>query len=333
VTHVLVLGAGSWGTALAAHLGRKGTRVTLWAYEPEVVAGIKADRKNPLFLSEVELPESITPVGTAGIAAVAPSVDVVLMVAPSKVFRSVLQHAAGVRPGTPIVSATKGLEPGSLDLMTEVIADALPTMRPAVLSGPSFAEEVGHGAPTAVVGAAEENEVALLVQETFASPTFRVYTSTDVVGVQLGGALKNVMAVAAGMLQGLDLGYNTRAAMITRGLAEITRLGEAMGADARTFAGLAGVGDLLLTTTGSLSRNRQLGEFVGKGGTLAQWKETHRTVAEGADTALTAVELGQRHGVELPLCQQVHDILYNGKDPRAALVDLMRRSQKMEVWK
>jgi glycerol-3-phosphate dehydrogenase (NAD(P)+) len=333
VTHVLVLGAGSWGTALAAHLGRKGTRVTLWAYEPEVVEGIRAKRRNPLFLSDVELPETITPIGTAGIAAVAGSVDSVLMVAPSKVFRSVLQHAAGVRPGTPIVSATKGLEPGSLDLMTEVIAEALPTMRPAVLSGPSFAEEVGQGAPTAVVGASEDNEVALLVQETYASPTFRVYASTDVVGVQLAGALKNVIAVAAGMLAGLGLGHNPRAALITRGLAEITRLGEAMGADPRTFAGLAGVGDLVLTTTGSLSRNRQLGEFVGQGGTLAKWKETHRTVAEGADTALTAVELGQRHGVELPLCQQVHDILYGGKDPRVALVDLMRRSQKMEVWK
>jgi glycerol-3-phosphate dehydrogenase (NAD(P)+) len=333
MTHVLVLGAGSWGTALAAHLGRKGTRVTLWAYEKEVVAGIRLRRRNPLFLTEIELPEMITAVETHELPGLLPSVDLALMVAPSKVFRSVLTHAEGVRPGTPIVSATKGLEPGSLDLMTEVIADVLPTSRPAVLSGPSFAEEVGQGAPTAVVGAAVSDDVARMVQETFASPTFRVYASTDVVGVQLGGALKNVIAVAAGMLQGLGLGHNTQAALITRGLAEITRLGEGMGADPRTFAGLAGVGDLVLTTTGSLSRNRQLGEFVGKGGTLAQWKETHRTVAEGADTALTAVELGRRHGVELPLCQQVHDILYEGKDPRVALVDLMRRSQKAEVWK
>ena len=330
MTHVLVLGGGSWGTALAAHLGRKGTRVTLWAYEPEVVAGINARHHNPLFLPEIELPASVTAVGAVGDLR---DVDAVLMVAPSKVFRSVLKHAEGVRPATPIISATKGLEPGTLALMTEVIADILPTCRPAALSGPSFAEEVAKGYPTAVVGAAEDEEVAKLVQELFASPTFRVYASTDVIGVQIGGALKNVIAVAAGMLEGMGLGHNTRAALITRGLAEITRLGEAMGADPRTFAGLAGVGDLILTTTGSLSRNRQLGEFVGKGGTLAQWKEAHRTVAEGADTALTAVELGRRHGVELPLCQQVHSILYEGKAPKVALMELMERAQKTEVWR
>lgn len=330
MTHVLVLGGGSWGTALSAHLGRKGTRVTLWAYEPEVVAGINTKRRNPLFLPEIEIPESVAAVGTVeGVE----EVDAVVMVAPSKVFRSVLKHAEGVRPATPIISATKGLEPVTLDLMTEVITDVLPSCRPAVLSGPSFAEEVGKGYPTAVVGAAESEEVARVVQEIFASASFRVYASTDVVGVQLGGALKNVIAVAAGMLEGLGLAYNTRAALITRGLAEITRLGEKMGADPRTFAGLAGVGDLILTTTGSLSRNRQLGEFVGKGGTLAQWKETHRTVAEGADTALTAVELGKRHGVELPVCEQVHQILYDGKDPKVALGELMRRSQKTEVWR
>ena len=330
MTHVLVLGAGSWGTALSAHLGRKGTRVTLWAYEAEVVAGINAKRRNPLFLSDIPLPDSVTAVGTLGALA---DVDAVLMVAPSKVFRSVLLHAQGVRPGTPIVSATKGLEPGSLDLMTEVISDVLPSCRPAALSGPSFAEEVAHGAPTAVVGAAEDDEVAKAVQEMFASPTFRVYASTDVVGVQLGGALKNVIAVAAGMLEGLGLGHNPRAALVTRGLAEITRLGEAMGADPRTFAGLAGVGDLVLTTTGSLSRNRQLGEFVGKGGTLADWKATHRTVAEGADTAATAVELGKRHGVELPVCAQVHAILFENKPPMKALGELMGRPQTTEVWR
>jgi len=330
MTHVLVLGAGSWGTALSAHLGRKGTNVTLWAYEPEVVAGINAKRRNPLFLSDIALPDSVTAVGKlSGLA----DVDAVLMVAPSKVFRSVLVHAQGVRPGTPVVSATKGLEPGSLDLMTEVIADVLPSCRPAALSGPSFAEEVAHGAPTAVVGAAEDEEVARAVQEMFASPTFRVYASTDVVGVQIGGALKNVIAVAAGMLEGLGLGHNTRAALITRGLAEITRLGEAMGADPRTFAGLAGVGDLVLTTTGSLSRNRQLGEFVGKGGSLADWKANHRTVAEGADTAATAVELGKRHGVELPVCAQVHAILFENKPPMKALGELMGRPQTTEVWR
>ena len=330
MTHVLILGGGSWGTALAAHLGRKGTRVTLWAYEPEVVAGINGSRRNPLFLPEIEIPGTVTAVTAVGAVG---DVDAVLMVAPSKVFRSVLKHAEGVRPATPIISATKGLEPGSLDLMTEVISDVLPACRPAALSGPSFAEEVGKGYPTAVVGAAEDAEVARMVQELFASPTFRVYASTDMVGVQVGGALKNVIAVAAGMLEGLGLGHNTRAALITRGLAEITRLGEAMGADPRTFAGLAGVGDLILTTTGSLSRNRQLGEFVGKGGTLVQWKETHRTVAEGADTALTAVELGKRHGVELPLCRQVHSILFEGKPPKVALAELMERAQKMEVWR
>jgi glycerol-3-phosphate dehydrogenase (NAD(P)+) len=329
MSHVLVLGAGSWGTALAAHLGRKEGKVTLWAFEPEVVAGINTKHRNPLFLPEIPIPASVTAVGKVERPE---QFDAVLMVAPSKVFRSVLKHAEGVLPGTPIISATKGLEPGTLKLMTEVIAEVLPTAHPAVLSGPSFAEEVGHGAPTAVVGAAERKETATRVQELFASPTLRVYASTDVVGVQLGGALKNVIAVAAGMLEGLGLGHNPRAALITRGLAEITRLGEKMGADPRTFAGLAGVGDLVLTTTGSLSRNRQLGEFVGKGGTLDQWKATHRTVAEGADTALTAVELGKRHGVELPLCEQVHAILYQGKPPMKALSELMERAPKAEVW-
>jgi len=231
------------------------------------------------------------------------------------------------------VSATKGIENDTLALMSEVYADRLPEARFAALSGPSFALEVCQGQPTAVVAAAHDEASALQAQQLFATPTFRVYSGRDVVGVELAGALKNVIAIAAGILEGLGLGHNPRAALITRGLAEITRLGVAMGADPLTFAGLAGMGDLVLTTTGSLSRNRALGVALAEGQTFEAYRAAHRSVAEGANTSRAGVALGARMGVELPIIQKVADVLFNGKPARDAVPELMGRELKAEQWR
>jgi glycerol-3-phosphate dehydrogenase (NAD(P)+) len=246
------------------------------------------------------------------------------------VIRSV---ADALEPGTLIVSATKGIEEESLALMSQVVADEAPAARFAVLSGPSFAKEVAEGQPTAVVAASREQAAAGEVQELFATPAFRVYTNTDVIGVELGGALKNVIAVAAGILEGLGLGNNPRAALLTRGLAEITRVGVALGADAATFAGLAGMGDLILTATGGLSRNRALGIAVAQGETLASWRARNRTVAEGANTSRAAAALATRVGVEMPIADQVRAVLFDGKSAQDSLRDLMDREPKAEQWR
>jgi glycerol-3-phosphate dehydrogenase (NAD(P)+) len=325
-----VIGAGNWGTALADLLARRGHDVRLWAYEPEVVAAVNGRHENPLYLAGKPLHAGIRATGDAP-AAVA-GAELVVLAPPSHVFRRVVTGIApSVAPGAIVVIATKGFEPESLSLLSEVAGELLPTGRVAVLSGPSFAEEVYTRQPTAVVAASADPATAVAVQEALSTAEFRVYANADVVGVQLGGALKNVIAIAAGMLDGLGLGHNTRAALITRGLAEIARLGRAMGADPLTFAGLAGLGDLLLTTTGQLSRNRSLGVEIARGATLEQWRSAHRTVAEGAETARAAVALAARHGVELPICEQVHKILYEGRSPRAAVAELMERAPKAEV--
>ena len=232
-----------------------------------------------------------------------------------------------------VVSVSKGLEPRTLATLTEVLEETLPTCSAAALSGPSFAQEVYQHQPTAVVAASRDPHAAEIVQQAFSTNYFRVYTSRDVVGVQLGGALKNVIAIASGMLEGMGLGSNPRAALITRGLAEIARLGEALGADSTTFAGLAGMGDLVLTATGQLSRNRSLGAELGRGRTLAEILSGRRTVAEGVTTAQAAVELGRRAGVELPIATEVARILFEGKPPRQAIQDLMERELKAEQWR
>jgi len=241
--------------------------------------------------------------------------------------------ANAVAPGTLVVSATKGIETETLALMSTVFAECLPRARFAALSGPSFALEVCQGQPTAVVAAAVDLESARDAQRIFATSTFRVYSGQDVVGVELAGALKNVIAIAAGILEGLGLGHNPRAALITRGLAEITRLGIAMGADPLTFAGLAGMGDLVLTTTGSLSRNRALGVALAGGETLEQYRASHRSVAEGANTSRAGVALGRRMGVELPIVEKVSEVLFSGKPPREAVTELMGRELKSEQWR
>lgn len=329
---VAVLGAGSWGTTLADLLARRGHEVRLWAHEAEVVSAVNQRHENPVFLPGCPLDRGVA--ATADAEGAARGADVVLTVAPSHVLRRVVQLARpGIGPDALVVSATKGIEPGSLKLMSAVLEELLPDHPVTALSGPSFALEVFQGQPTAVVAAAREERTAKAVQAVFATPKFRVYSNSDVVGVELAGSLKNVIAIAAGILEGLGLGNNPRAALITRGLAEITRLGLAMGADPLTFAGLAGMGDLILTTTGALSRNRALGMALAEGTTLEQYTAAHRTVAEGVNTAQAGMALAQKLGTELPICGQVAAILFEGKPPRQAVVELMERTLKSEQWR
>ena len=329
---VAVLGAGSWGTTLANLLAEKGETVRLWAYESEVVEAINREHENPVFLPGVRLARGLRAFADAAEAVA--GAPVVVSVAPSHAVRGVIGRVSGaVAPGTLVVSATKGIESDTLALMSAVIAECLPQARFAVLSGPSFALEVCQGQPTAVVAAARDETTAHAAQHLFATTSFRVYSGHDVTGVELAGALKNVIAIATGILEGLGLGHNPRAALITRGLAEITRLGEAMGADPPTFAGLAGMGDLVLTATGSLSRNRALGVALAQGETLEQYRMAHRSVAEGANTARAGAALGARLGVELPIIEKVCEVLFTGKSARDAVPELMERELKSEHWR
>jgi glycerol-3-phosphate dehydrogenase (NAD(P)+) len=330
---IAVLGGGSWGTALADLLTRRGHRVQLWAREPEVVASVNEQCRNDLFLSGVALHSSLAAVSE--VAHAVDGADLIVSAAPSHAVRNVMRQARdGVRRDAVIVSVSKGLEPDTLARMSEVLAAELHSGQPiAVMSGPSFAKEVAGGEPTALVVASRSPGAADIVQEAFNSSTFRVYTHGDVIGAELGGALKNVIAIAAGILEGLGLGYNPRAALITRGLAEMARLGVAMGADPLTFAGLAGIGDLVLTATGPLSRNRSLGTEVGRGRRLEEILGERRTVAEGVGTARAAVTLGRRHGVELPIAEQVSAILFEGKSASQAIQELMERVPKPEQWR
>ena len=328
---VAVLGAGGWGTTLADLLARKGLDVRLWAYEDTVVESIARDHENPLFLPGCRLAPSLT--ASSDLGAVVAGAEFIVSVAPSHVVRGVLQRAAGaVGADAVVVSATKGIETDTLLLMSEVAEETLPRRRFVALSGPSFAREVWQGQPTAVVAASIDRGAAEAVQQLFSTGYFRVYSNRDVIGTELAGALKNVIAIAAGMLEGLGLGHNPRAALITRGLAEMTRLGVALGADAGTFAGLAGMGDLILTTCGNLSRNRALGVALAQGATFETYRREHRTVAEGANTAQAAVRLAGRHGVELPITTQVAKILFEQKPARQAVTELMERTLKPEQW-
>ncbi len=330
---VAVIGGGAWGTTLADLLARKDLPVTIWAREPEVVQGINRDHENALFLPMAPLSPGLRASGD--LAEAVRGAEVVVSAVPSHVVRGVMTTVAAAVRGAPlVVSVSKGLEPERQDRLSCVLAEVFGLATPlAVLSGPSFAREVYERQPTAVVAASAEHEVAQRVQEVFSTGNFRVYSHTDVIGVELGGALKNVIALAAGIAEGLGLGFNPRAALITRGLAELTRLGLALGADPLTFAGLAGLGDLVLTATGALSRNRSLGEELGRGRNLEEILASRNTVAEGVMTARTAVTLGERHGVELPIARQVSEILFQGKAPRQAISDLMERAPKPEVWR
>jgi len=326
-----VLGAGSWGTVLADYLARNGADVLLWAYEPEVVRAINQERRNPIYLPGRELIPSLRATGDPCEAV--RERPVVLCVSPSQKVRAVLTPLASVvRRDTLVVGASKGIEIETLKRMSEVCAEALPERAYVAFSGPSFAEEVFEGQPTAVVAASRDGDAARRAQDLFMTPRFRVYTSQDVIGTELAGAFKNVIAIAAGMCDGLGLGNNPRAALITRGLAEMTRLGVALGADPRTFAGLAGVGDLVLTTCGSLSRNRSLGIALAKGESLIEYTSRQRAVVEGVHTARAALRLAQRAEVELPIAAKVAECLFAGKPPRQAIAELMERTPKPEQW-
>lgn len=332
VQHVAVIGAGAWGTALARHLAEKQVPVCLWAHEPEVVQAIQVRRENAVYLPGVLLPPTLS--ATNVLADAITGADCLIFAVPSHVARPVLSRIATLLPQpVPFVSATKGIEEETLALVTQVMQAVLPAhMQESllVLSGPSFASEVSRGKPTALCLAGRDAGMVKSIQSLFMTPNFRVYADDDLIGVQLGGALKNVMALAAGVVDGLELGHNARAALITRGLAEMIRLGVAMGADPRTFYGLSGVGDLILTCTGPLSRNHSVGVRLGKGERLEGILSSMQAVAEGVRTAKAALGLALRCGVDMPIVQEVNAVLFADKPCRQAVGDLMEREAKGE---
>ena len=325
---IAVLGSGSWGSALAKVLSDNGHAVALWGRRPELAAAIQASRENAAFLPGAFFSDSLR--ATAALDEALEGAEMLLVAVPTHGLREVLRAASGHIPvGVPVVSATKGIEQDSLEFVHEIIAAEVPWSKQSfvALSGPSFAREVAAGLPTVVVAAARDLALARVVQEVFwTDDRFRVYLSDDVVGVEVGGALKNVVAIAAGASDGLGFGHNTRAALITRGLAEIARLTMKMGGDALTLAGLAGMGDLVLTCTGDLSRNRHVGFELGRGRPLSHILGEMRQVAEGVRTAKSAWDLSQREGVSMPITEQVYLALYQDKPLRAAVHDLMTRA-------
>jgi glycerol-3-phosphate dehydrogenase (NAD(P)+) len=330
---IAVIGAGAWGTGLAIVLGRKGTQeVRLWAREPEVVESILCRRVNELFLPGQEIPAGVSVTGDLGVALA--HAEMVVSVLPSQYCRSMFEQIRPfVQENMLFVSATKGLEERTLLRMTEVIESVLGIrrVRAGALSGPSFAKEVARGDPTAITIASSDGRLAETVQQEFGDPRFRVYTNSDVIGVELGGALKNIIAIAAGVCHGLGLGHNSVAALITRGLAEMTRLAVACGGRADTMAGLAGLGDLVLTCTGDLSRNRSVGVELGRGRKLPEILAGMKgSVAEGVFTTGAALELSRSHHVEMPITEQMNAVLYQDKPAREAIHDLMTRSSKSE---
>jgi len=326
-----VIGAGSWGTALAQLLGEKGHTVRLWVFEPEVFQGLSRDRLNATFLPDVRLSSHISFTQDFGEAVA--GAEVVVMAAPSHVFRQILGQAAPhLQPGAVLLSATKGIETETLLTMDGVAREVLGAEAPyAVLGGPSFAREVAEKLPTAVTIACRDSKVALRLQRLFSTSYFRVYTSYDVTGVELGGALKNIFAIGTGILEGMGLRDNSRAALITRGLAEMTRLGLRLGANPMTLAGLGGLGDLVLTCSSRQSRNFQVGLRLGQGESLAHILGGTQMVAEGVKNAQAFHLLAQRLGVDMPLVEAVYHIIYEGLAPKEAIKKLMSRELKNEL--
>ncbi len=328
-----VVGAGSWGTAIADLLGAKGLDVTLWAFEKEVKDQIEIDRENKIFLPGILISSNVVP--TNELSEAVSEKDLIVMVTPSHVMREIaIKMASFVSSDAVIVSASKGIENSTHLTMSEVLKETVPNIPKnhfSVISGPSFAKEVAQKVPTVVTVASIDSEIAGYVQNAFATPHFRVYTINDMIGVELGGAVKNVIAIAAGIIDGLGLGLNTRAALITRGLTEIRRLGVALGANPRTFTGLAGAGDLILTCTGKLSRNHTLGEKIGEGLKLKEILADMRMVAEGVKTTRSVYNLSLDHNVEMPISHQVYHILYEDLSPKEALYQLMTRDLKEEL--
>lgn len=331
-----VIGAGSWGTALAKLLGDKGQRVCLWGRDPEHIAGLRLERENRKYLPKALLPPSVEPADN--LVDAVRGAQCVVMVVPSHGFRGVFERIQPLLPdNTLVVSAVKGIENDTLQTMTQVMQDTLRqgkgdrTLYLGVLSGPSFAVEVAQGQPTAITFASTNHDAARAAQQLFSTSFFRVYTSSDVTGLELCAAMKNVVAIAAGICDGLGFGLNTRAALITRGLAEITRLGVHLGAHPMTFSGLGGLGDLVLTCTGDLSRNRKVGLKLGQGKSLDQTLAEMTMVAEGVKTTLSCYNLARRYGVEMPILEQTYQVLYTNKDCRQAVQELLLRSLKEEI--
>jgi glycerol-3-phosphate dehydrogenase (NAD(P)+) len=328
-----VVGGGSWGTALANLLAVKGYTVDWWIFEQDLCRQMEKTRENTIFLPGIQLSENLRP--TNDLAQAVAGKDMVLVVVPSHVMRQVTQQMADhIDPHAILVTASKGIENDTLLTMSGVISQTLAGIsedRHAVLSGPSFAKEVAQGLPTVVTVASKSLECAQKIQHAFVTPRFRVYTHDDVLGVELGGSVKNVIAIAAGMVDGMGLGLNTRAALITRGMTEIRRLGVAMGAHPRTFTGLAGVGDLVLTCTGDLSRNHTVGKKIGQGMKLKEVLADMRMVAEGVKTAQSVYSLSLQLGVEMPICHAIYRILHEDLSPRDALYQLMTRDLKSEL--
>lgn len=332
VSEAAVLGAGSFGTALAELLARQGIGVRLWFRDADNAAEMNRTHKNPKYLRDFTLSSEIE--GTASIEEAVTSSQLVVVAVPSQVVRPTLRSIEKRLPKVPLLLAAKGIENDSLMTMAEVVVDVLgpeAQNRVAVLSGPSFAQEIVRGYPTAVVVASQPEGLAQEISQLLFSDSFRAYSSADVVGVELGGALKNVLAIASGATTGLGLGDNTRAALLTRGLAEITRLAVAKGAHPMTLAGLAGVGDLVLTCTGALSRNRALGQALGEGKTLEQAIAQVREVAEGVRTTLSAYKLAQKLKVEAPIIEAIYKVLYENIPVKRAITALVRRQPKSEL--
>jgi glycerol-3-phosphate dehydrogenase (NAD(P)+) len=325
-----VLGSGSWGTALAVHLAHTGHDVRLWARDAALASEMSALRENRVYLPGITLPDALSP--TTDLGSALDGAQFVVIAVPSHGVRDVARAAGShLPPRCAIVSATKGLEQGSLLRMSEVLRQELTGAGGiVVLSGPSFASELARSMPTAVVAAGESSEIVELVMAHFRSPALRLYGSNDVVGVELGGALKNIIAIAAGVVEGLGLGHNALAALITRGLAELSRVAVAQGGQRDTLAGLAGLGDLVLTCTGDLSRNRRVGIALAKGQSLADILAATKMVAEGVRTTAAALELSKRHGIELPIASEMAAVLAGHTDPQTAIRNLMGRKQKLE---
>ncbi len=329
MTRCAVVGAGAWGTALADVLARNGHDVFLWALEKDVAASINEGRENTRFLKGFALSPRLR--ATTTLTDATRDAQLICAATPSQHLRSVISAARDTIAVRAIVCvASKGIESNTLALMSDVAAEEAPGRPVVALSGPSFAAEVAAQQPTAIVAASDDLIAAETVQDAFSNGHLRLYTHDDVIGVELGGALKNVMAVATGIVEGVGLGFNSRAALITRGLAEMTRLGTAIGAQPSTFAGLAGIGDLVLTCTGTLSRNRAVGIEIGRGATLDEALAGKETVAEGVHTTRSALALATREGVEMPIVAMVHRILFDGYPAREALTELMARELRSE---
>ncbi|MBI5073859.1 MAG: NAD(P)-dependent glycerol-3-phosphate dehydrogenase [Nitrospirae bacterium] len=328
MSYITVIGAGSWGTTLASLLVEKDYDVSLWAREKDVADEINEKSRNSTYLPDVPLPAGLR--ATSSIEEAVKKSRYVLNVVPTQFTRSVFKEAVNyLSSDVVMISASKGIEQGTLLTVSDILHEVT-GREVTALSGPSFAKEVIRKLPTAVTLAAADIETGLLLQEIFNSGYFRVYTHTDVIGVELGGALKNVVAIASGISDGLGLGHSARAALITRGLVEMSRLGKAMGADPTTFSGLSGLGDLVLTCTGPLSRNYTVGVSLGQGMTLKDILSSTKSVAEGVATSQSAFELAQQQGIEMPIIEQVYEVLYRGKDPETAVLSLMNRALKSE---